>query len=692
MSEAPETESEVFTSEPVTGDEFSKSDITQPVSLTTDFAESDAHLTDEAATAPKGDEHKTSRTSSKKTEINEPETPEVEKVKKEKDKKEKGGKVKKDKGEKGKKKKVKVEEPKVEEEATVTSLSSNATMEVENEFKKIFRMKRMFLEGSSTTPTARHTPQSISEESASSKEDVTKKEKSQESLDEDFNFEENHEFCITALEGNPDIPADLNVVVHTLLQKYKHALEKNKKGKEKAEADLISNTEKLKKDLQASHEMKKELKELKAKYETSETTIANLKKQLDESYAREHDLIDDRNLALKKVEYLNSELESRQAEDQLREQGFEVTAKTRESFTKEITRLKQDLDLSESRLQLCLQDLEELQKKYQEKESECVELEGMLKGNKYSVLKEIQKSKILQADLERVTEEMRNLKLTVAKHYKTFKNASQELVKMDEEVFELRKTNRELLHQNEGMVKLTKELKERLELGEKKYSKIDDEYKRLKNMSANQTGSLGIIKKKSVGVEKIREVWLNRIISADKKKNKAIKDAQFLYHQMKDMSHEEKKTRLSIIKLNRTISNLKRENMILSKQLKNLHVVVDQQQKQADERNQTLQQVTEESNKIKAEKDVQEKALNKFFRIKEKDMKEKMILEQSFEKMKADFAVTSLDNSRLRKELDEKNADMKQMENSFHSLTTEKKYLYKRLLESQVLLQLLFKE
>lgn len=65
-------------------------------------------------------------------------------------------------------------------------------------------------------------------------------------------------------------------------------------------------------------------------------------------------------------------------------------------------------------------------------------------------------------------------------------------------------------------------------------------------------------------------------------------------------------------------------------------------------------------------------------------MKEKMILEQGFEKMKADLAVSSLDNTRLRKELDEKNVEMKQMENSFHSLTTEKKYLYKRLLESQV--------
>lgn len=59
--------------------------------------------------------------------------------------------------------------------------------------------------------------------------------------------------------------------------------------------------------------------------------------------------------------------------------SFEVTAKTRESFVKEITRLNQDLELSDNRLQLSLQDSEELQKKYKEKETECIEMEEMLK-------------------------------------------------------------------------------------------------------------------------------------------------------------------------------------------------------------------------------------------------------------------------------------------------------------------------
>ncbi|XP_066902183.1 cilia- and flagella-associated protein 58 [Halyomorpha halys] len=688
MSEVHEKESESVASEPVITDKGSKSDITQPGEL----ADTEESTTHEAVSTPKVVEHrKSSVKSGPEGHLTPKESKEHESLKEPKEhqtptepkeKKTKGEKDKK--GKKDKKKKVKIDEVKVEEsaEAEATSISSLTTVDVENEFKRFFQRRKMFLQESSATPTVKLSPQSISEESASSKED-SKKEKSQESLDGDFDFEQNHNFCITALEGHPDIPGELSVVLQTLLQKYKHALEKNKKAKEKADADLTSTTEKMHKDLLASYEMKKELKELKTKFETSETTIADLKKQLDESYAREHDLIDDCKLALKKVEYLNSELESRQAEDQLREEGLEITAKSRESFTKEITRLKQDLELSDNRLQLSLQDLEDLQKKYQEKEGECVEMEEMLKGNKYSVLKEIQKSKVLQADLERVTGEMRNLKLTVAKHYKTFKNASQELVKMDEEVFELRKINREQTHENEAFAKLTKELKERLEFGEKKYSNLDEEHKRLKSICKNQTGTVDVIKKKSSGIDKIRDVWLNRIISADKRKHKAIQDAQYLYHQMKDMAHEEKKTRLTIIKLNRTISNMKRENMVISKQLKNMQNLVEQQQKHADERNQTIQQMTEESNKLKVERDTQEKALTKFFRMKEKDMKEKMILEQNFEKMKEDLSISSFDNVRLHKELDEKMAEVKQMKNLLHSVTTEKKYLYKRLLESQ---------
>lgn len=87
-----------------------------------------------------------------------------------------------------------------------------------------------------------------------------------------FIIEKNFQ-CITALESNPDIPGELNVVLQTLLKKYKDALEKHKQAKEKAEAEYISTTEKLMKDLQTSYDIKRELKELKKKFEISETVI-----------------------------------------------------------------------------------------------------------------------------------------------------------------------------------------------------------------------------------------------------------------------------------------------------------------------------------------------------------------------------------------------------------------------------------
>ena len=63
---------------------------------------------------------------------------------------------------------------------------------------------------------------------------------------------------------------ELRTSIQTLLHKYQEAMEKNKMGKEKAEAELENTTKKMIKDLQRATELQDEVNILKKKLDNTE--------------------------------------------------------------------------------------------------------------------------------------------------------------------------------------------------------------------------------------------------------------------------------------------------------------------------------------------------------------------------------------------------------------------------------------